>query len=105
VRRRNIEMVAAAAAHNNREREREKNRCIIKYITKHTDRPELFQSPRSLSLFWAGIRKEWKHIFVVCVLFNILFFTVVARQIFSVGFVVCSFWRENSTSEDGTQWI
>jgi hypothetical protein len=70
VRRRNIEMVAAAAAHNNREREREKNRCIIKYITKHTDRPELFQSPRSLSLFWAGIRKEWKHIFVVCVSYS-----------------------------------
>jgi hypothetical protein len=24
----------------------------------------------SLSLFWAGIRKEWKHIFVVCVSYS-----------------------------------
>jgi hypothetical protein len=67
VRRRNIEMVAAAAAHNNREREREKNRCIIKYITKHTDRPELFQSPRSLSLSFGPESEKNGNTFLLCV--------------------------------------
>lgn len=72
VRRRNIEMVAAAAA---AEREREKNRCFIKYITKHTDSPELFQSPRSLSLSFGPESEKNGNTFLlcVCVLFNILF--------------------------------